>query len=155
MIDSAVLLADARTLLKDLEQDLREQTEADVEWAAALRTEHATATTRGRTALSWPVWRDGKLADAAVSWVLAGVFVRFCEDNHLLDGHPTAGREPVWIGGADSARAVEHQQAYYEAHPTHHSRDWLHQAFGALADLPAGGFLDRRPNPVWRGPLST
>lgn len=150
MIDSAALLADARALVKDLERDLREQSETDVAWAVDLRAEHRTATERGRTALTWIDWRDGKLADAAVSWVLACVFVRFCEDNHLLDGHPTAGREPVWIGGADSARAVEHEQAHYEAHPTDHARDWLQRAFGALADLPAGGFLDRRHNPVWR-----
>ncbi|NMR20264.1 BREX-2 system adenine-specific DNA-methyltransferase PglX [Cellulomonas fimi] len=158
MIVSSALLADLKRQLAALEGDLRAQSEdPEVEWSRALRSEHARATARGRTALTWSVWRDGEVAQAAVAWILASTFVRFCEDNHLLDGHPTAGGSPVWIAGPGerTAQAVENQQAHYEKHPTDNSRDWLHLAFRALADLPAGrGLVDPGHNPVWRALIS-
>ena len=158
MISSALLLADLKRRLALLESDLRAQSEdPDVEWSTQLRAEHERATQRGRTALTWSAWRDGEVSQAAVAWIIASTFVRFCEDNHLLDGHPTAGRSPVWLAGPDdrTARAVEHQQAHYEQHPTDNSRDWLLIAFRALADLPAGrGLVDPDHNPVWRAPIS-
>ena len=154
MITSSALLADLKRQLAALERDLRAQSDdAEVGWAVALRAEHARATAHGRTAMTWSVWRDGEVSQAAVAWLLASTFVRFCEDNHLLDGHPTAGGSPVWIAGPGdrTARAVEAQQAHYEARPTDNSRDWLHRAFHALADLPAGrGLVDPDHNPVWR-----
>ena len=158
MISSPVLLADLKRRLVLLERDLREQSEdLEVGWSRELRAEHARATERGRTALTWSAWRDGEVAQAGVAWLLASTFVRFCEDNHLLDGHPSAGGSPVWIAGPGdrTARAVEYQQAHYEAHPTDNSRDWLLVAFRALADLPAGrGLVDPDHNPVWRAPIS-
>ena len=158
MIVSSALLADLKRRLALLERDLRAQAEdAAVGWHDALQAEYRRAFERERTALSWPEWRDGEVAQAAVAWLLATTFVRFCEDNHLLDGHPTAGASPVWIAGPGerTASAVEHQQAYYEAHPTHHDRDWLLEAFEALAVLPAGtALLDKRHNVVWRAPIT-
>jgi hypothetical protein len=158
VIDSSALLADLKRRLAYLEQDLREQAEnPDVDWHHALRSEYQRAFERERTALSWPEWRDGEVAQAAVAWLLATTFVRFCEDNHLLVGHPTAGTDPVWIAGPGERTrlAVEHQQAYYEDYPTHHDRDWLLEAFEALAVLQAGkALLDKRHNAVWRAPIS-
>lgn len=167
MISSSDLLADLKRQLAALERDLRSQSEdADVPWAAQLRAEHTRATERERTALTWSQWRDGEVSQAAVAWIIASTFVRFCEDNHLLDGHHGVdarfGSSPVWIAGpVDShgndrtARAVENQQAHYEQHRTDNSRDWLQQAFRALADLPAGrDLVDPRHNPVWRAPIS-
>ena len=121
MISSPSLLADLKRRLALLETDLREQSEdPDVAWSAQLWSEHAHATQRGRTALTWSAWRDGEVAQAGVAWILASTFLRFCEDNHLLDGHPTAGGSPVWIAGPGE-RAVEHVQAHYENHPTDNS----------------------------------
>ena len=48
-----------------------------------------------RTAASWVTWRDDRVTQAAVAWVLASVFIRFCEDNALV--------KPVWIAGAIGA----------------------------------------------------
>jgi len=39
----------------------------------------------GRTAQAFEVWRDDYLDQVAVAWVLACVFVRFMEDNQLID----------------------------------------------------------------------
>lgn len=83
MIDSAQLLADLKGQLKLLEADLTARAD-DVtnEWGATLRTEHANATARERTGLPWIDWRNGQVAQAAVAWILATVFIRFAEDRH-------------------------------------------------------------------------
>ena len=164
MIDSTALLADLRAQLKVLTADLRSQAEdPTVGWARQLRAQFAEATSRERTGLSWVDWRDGEVDQAAVAWLVACAFVRFCEDNHLLDGaRDTTGR-PVavpWIAGPTGdgnrlARAVENETMFYRSQPTANSRDWLHHAFGVLADLPAGRLLvDRHHNPVWTALIS-
>lgn len=159
MIVSSALLADLKRQLALIETDLRlASDDPDVAWATALHDEYEKAVARGRTALTWSAWRDGEVAQGAVAWLIATVFVRFCEDNGLLVGHPTAGRDPVWLAGPGdrTALAIEREQAHYEKHPLDNSRDWLHRAFASLADLPAGaGLVDREHNPVWGRMLVT
>ncbi len=166
MIVSSQLLADLKRQLTQLETDLRAQSDdPEVKWARDLKAEHRTATERGRTALTWSVWRDGEVAQAAVAWLLATTFVRFCEDNRLLDGArtPEGGHAPVpWIAGPVGAehgdrfaRAVEHQTAYFASHPTANDRDWLRESFAVLASLPAGrGLVDPNHNPMWAADIS-
>jgi len=164
MIDSTALLVDLRAQLKVLTADLRTQAEdPTMEWARKLQAQFTEATSRERTGLSWVDWRNGEVDQAAVAWLVACAFVRFCEDNHLLDGaRDTTGR-PVavpWIAGPTGdgnrlARAVENEIMFYRSQPTANSRDWLHHAFGVLADLPAGRLLvDRHHNPVWTALIS-
>ena len=166
MIVSSQLLADLKRQLTLLETDLRAQSDdPEVKWARDLKAEHRTATERGRTALTWSVWRDGEVAQAAVAWLLATTFVRFCEDNRLLDGarKPEGGHAPVpWIAGPVGAehgdrfaRAVEHQTAYFASHPTANDRDWMRESFAVLASLPAGrGLVDPNHNPMWAADIS-
>lgn len=164
MIDSAGLLADLKAQLKVVTADLRAQAEDPaVPWARQLQAQFTAATSAERTGLSWPEWRDGEVDQAAVAWLVACAFVRFCEDNHLLDGARDNLGHPVavpWLAGPTTdgnrlARAVENETVFYREHPTGNSRDWLQQAFGVLADLPAGRLLvDRGHNPVWSAPLS-
>ncbi|MDF2047774.1 BREX-2 system adenine-specific DNA-methyltransferase PglX [Microbacterium sp. Kw_RZR3] len=160
MIDSAALLADLKRELKTLEVDLRVRAEdVDSAWGARLRDEYQRAQARERTGLAWIDWRDGEVAQAGVAWIIAAVFIRFCEDNDLLvgaikDGHPVA--QP-WIAapGDGLERAVENEAAFYAAAPTMTSRDWLQQAFGTLVDLPAGGpLVDRNHSAVWNAEIS-
>lgn len=160
MIDSAALLADLKRELKTLEADLRLRAEEqDSAWGSRLREEYQRAQARERTGLAWIDWRDGQVAQAGVAWIIATVFIRFCEDNGLLAGATRNGR-PVsqpWIAGTDDGleRAVENEAAFYAASPTMTSRDWLQQAFGALADLPAGApLVDRNHSAVWHAEIS-
>lgn len=160
MIDSAQLLADLKGQLKLLEADLTARAD-DVtnEWGAALRTEHANATARERTGLPWIDWRNGQVAQAAVAWILATVFIRFAEDNDLLEGVAVDGALvalPWFAGPGDRLeRAVEHQSAYFTANPTAAGPDWLRHAFSALASLPAGRpLVDPAHSPVWTAPIS-
>lgn len=160
MIDSSALLIDLKAQLKVLQADLKERADdPSTTWGARLQQEHAEALRRERTGLTWTAWRDNEVDQAAVAWIVATTFIRFCEDNDLLvgatlDGLPT----PIgWIAGPGdrTKRAVENQDAYFRDHPTHNSRDWLQQAFRVLAAQPAGAALvDRKHNPVWSAEIS-
>ncbi len=131
----------------DLEWEFAPRTPADA-WAMLLRHEYDTAFAAGRTGLSWSEWRDGEIAQGAVAWVLAAVFVRFAEDNDLVAGRWIAGR------GEGLRLAVDAESAFYAADPRRGTADWLREAFGHLADLPAtGGVLDREHSLVWSVPL--
>lgn len=160
MIDSSALLPDLKVQLRVLQTDLKSRADdADTVWGAALQGEYEEALLRERTGLSWSVWRDNEVDQAAVAWVLATTFVRFCEDNDLLMGAVIDGVPvPVsWIAGPGDRvlRARENQTAYFRVNTSHHDRDWLQQAFRVLAAQPAGAsIVDPRHNPVWTAEIS-
>ncbi|MBU6244324.1 MAG: BREX-2 system adenine-specific DNA-methyltransferase PglX [Actinomycetales bacterium] len=149
--------AQAPTLLKDLQaqvkaltNDLRARSEqGDDAWAQQLRAEYEQARTRNRTGLTWSEWRDGEVDLAAVAWVLATVFVRFCEDNGLIDGPWITGE------GARHAQALDNETEFYRQDPIRNARDWLRAGFASLADLKAGrDLIDPDHHLVWRAPIS-
>ncbi|MEV0216962.1 BREX-2 system adenine-specific DNA-methyltransferase PglX [Micromonospora sp. NPDC050695] len=147
MIELKALQAQVRTLVDDLRRQVAEAPGLRAE----LRQEYAAAKDAQRVGGSFETWLDDVLDQAAVAWVLGCVFVRFCEDNALV--------EKLWIGGADPAapaeRAVQHRQAYLIANPRHNDRHWLREAFGYLAELKATGkIFDRKHNPLWRFDIS-
>lgn len=160
MIDSALLLADLKRVLKSLEADLKARAEdSSTGWGGRLRDEYDRAKAKERTGLAWIDWRDGEVSQAAVAWIIASVFIRFAEDNGLLAGAELDGRRVSlpWIAapGDGLERAVENETAFYAASPTMTSRDWLHEAFRALAALPAGRpLVDPGHSPVWHAPIS-
>lgn len=160
MIDSAALLADLKRQLRVLEDDLRVRAEdSTTEWGARLRAEHRRAQSRKRTGLAWIQWRDGEVSQAAVAWIIASVFIRFSEDNGLLEGAKRDGHIVAvpWFAspGDGLERAVENETAFYSAKPTRTTRDWLMDAFTALADLPAGRpLVDPDHSAIWQAPIS-
>lgn len=160
MIESKALLSDLKKELSALEVDLTERAEdPSTDWGAQLREDYERAKNRDRTGLSWIDWRGGEVSQAAVAWIIAAVFIRFCEDNSLLSGAKRDGKliAQPWIAapGDGLERAVENESAFYTASPTMTGRDWLQHAFTTLADLPAGRTLvDPEYSPVWRAPIS-
>lgn len=160
MIQSAALLKDLKAQLKLVQADLRARADDQADrWGARLQEEYAEARTRERTGHSWVVWRDNEVDQAAVAWLIATTFVRFCEDNDLLSGARIDG-QPVsvgWIAGPGdrTARAEENLTAYFRENPTHNRRDWLRQAFRVLAAQPAGkALVDEKHNLVWIADIS-
>jgi len=155
VIDSARLVADLKKQLKLLEADLRERADdPETPWAQGLKQEYERAFSRERTARTWSEWSAGELSQAAVAWLVAATFIRFCEDNDLLSGASVDGASSPapWIAGPGDRldRAVEHQTYFFRANPTLTARDWLVQPFKALSALPAGrGLLDPEHSPVW------
>ncbi len=148
MIDSPRLLADLTTIVGQLEADLRAQLGAREDVRARLQEEYEAARRVGRTVVTFEAWAEDPVAQAAVAWVLGTVFVRFFEDNGLV--------EPRLSGvGPRHTRAVQEHQHYFQQHPTHSERDYLEHVFRAVGALPAAAaLLDPAHNPLWRLPLS-
>jgi hypothetical protein len=125
------LTSDLQRQVLLLEDDLRARVAADAELEGRWKQEHQRALEKERTAASWTAWRDDRVTQAAVAWVLTSVFIRFCEDNALVT--------PVWIAGPESRRqeALDAQLTFFRAHPEDTDREWLQAAIAHLASLPA------------------
>ena len=131
MTATPALTTDLQRQVLLLEDDLRARVAADAELEGRWKQEHQRALEKERTAASWVAWRDDRVTQAAVAWVLTSVFIRFCEDNALV--------KPVWIAGPESRRqeALDAQLAFFRAHPEDTDREWLQAAIDHLAGLPA------------------
>lgn len=144
-VDKAALLKDLRKQVTALEDYLRAYTEPGQRFHAKLKGEYDRARDAQRTALGFGQWRDDRVTQAAVAWILATVFVRFCEDNDLI-------AEP-WIAGPGDrlAEADERHQQFFREHPDKNDRDWLIAAFDHLAatNETFAGLFDRDHNPLW------
>jgi hypothetical protein len=125
------LTADLQRQVLLLEDDLRARIAADPKVEGAWKQEYQRAFVKERTAASWTVWRDDRVTQAAVAWVLTSVFIRFCEDNALVG--------LVWIAGPPERRqeALDAQLAFFRSHPEDTDREWLTSAINHLAALPA------------------
>nr|WP_205864212.1 BREX-2 system adenine-specific DNA-methyltransferase PglX [Planosporangium mesophilum] len=133
--------------VKALRADLLGQSTEVPELKAWLRDQYDAAYAGKRTGATFESWRDEQLDQAAVAWVLGVVFVRFCEDNDLVDR--------VWIGGPGTVdAAVQARTAYFMEQPTHNDRHWILEAFSHLRGFRATKALFDEHNPVWRFPIS-
>ncbi|XVV37725.1 BREX-2 system adenine-specific DNA-methyltransferase PglX [Streptomyces sp. CA-100214] len=144
-VDPAALLKDLKRQVAALEDDLRARTESVDEIRDRLEVEYRHAREARRTAATYGAWRDERVTQSAAAWVLACVFVRFCEDNGLID-------EPYIAGpGERLAEAEARHEAYFREHPTKNNRDWLFAAFDAIreANDTAAGLFDKAHNPLW------
>lgn len=151
MINAPRLLTDLTRQLKRLEADLRQRISetADVEpgLRSGLLTEWQTAREAQRCAETFEIWADQVLTQAAVHWLLSGVFLRFIEDNQLV--------ERPWLAGTPEsgrlALARDRHEAYFQAHPLQSDHDYLLAAFQEAGRLPGlHTFFDAAHNPVFR-----
>ena len=144
MINAGRLLADLTRLRADLEEDLRARCGERPDLETSLREEHRKASTRERTASAYDSWREERLTQVAVAWILGCVFVRFLEDNALVDPPRLSGP------GDRRRRALDEHNLYFRAHPTESDREYLLHVFRKVATLPvAGPIFDERHNPLW------
>ncbi|MET7539623.1 BREX-2 system adenine-specific DNA-methyltransferase PglX [Streptomyces sp. NPDC005507] len=144
-VNKTELLKDLRNQVKTLEDDLRERSEAVAEYKAKLDAEYRHAWEAKRTAAMYEAWRDERITQVAAAWVLACVFVRFCEDNRLIP-------EPFLAGPKERLKDAEDRDAeFFRLNPEKNDRDWLVHAFESLAATnPAvAGLFDRAHNPLW------
>jgi hypothetical protein len=84
------------------------------------------------------------LEQVAVSWVLACVFVRFLEDNHLID--------ECWIAGeGDRGKLADGSyEIYFRSHPHDTDREYLKFVFREVGKIPAAKELfDDDKTPLW------
>lgn len=148
MIDAKALTADARRLVLEVEDDLRDVLARTPELSESWHEEHRRALRGSRTSADFASWRDDHLTQVAVSWVLTTVFVRFLEDNDLV--------EPRWIlGSGDRAgEALDAERAYFRKHPLHTATHWLRSAIDYLQKLPATAQLVDEHAPLRQVPIS-
>jgi hypothetical protein len=127
VINRVDLLSGLKTVLRRLEADLLARSEEMPEVKAALESEYQRARSAERTAQSYVEWRADAVTQTAAAWVLSCVFVRFLEDNRLIDPPKIAGP------GERLRRARDEHELYFRAHPVETDREYLLQVFDALA----------------------
>lgn len=144
MINRKMLLDDLKKLLPKLEADLLERSESgevpDV--GAKLREEYAEAQAASRTAQSFTDWRSDAITQHAAAWVLSLVFVRFLEDNGLINTPAIAGP------GDRLTRARDEHEVYFRTHPTQTDRDYLLALFDDLTKPAATRDVFGAHNPI-------
>ncbi len=144
MIDSPNLLSTLKGQLTDLLADLHRQVDTVPEIDERLRREYQRAFDAERTGWTFTEWAEDRLTQVAVGWLLGCVFVRYCEDNGLID-------DPM-IGGTGNAATLARaaQQDYFRAHPTDSDREYLHHVFRRAVVLPGlDGVLGEDHSPLW------
>ena len=148
MIDRRQLLDDLKPLVRLLEDDLRGRLASLTNFRSMLDADWCAARAAGRTAGDFTTWADAQFTQAAVAWILACCFVRFCEDNGLIE-------EPL-IAGTDGRgqRAAARQEAFYGRHPIASDNDYLRDVFAAAGQLPGLADVFRVQAPYLAAPVS-
>ncbi|MEV4238016.1 BREX-2 system adenine-specific DNA-methyltransferase PglX [Nocardia sp. NPDC049737] len=123
---ASALVAALRKQVTALEDDLRTRvdgTDLDSRQPGVFerwKSEYEHALTAQRTAASWQEWRNERVTQSAVAWVLLTVFARYCEDNALVSR--------LWIAGPNPdarQQALDARRAYFTEKPEHTDREWL------------------------------
>jgi hypothetical protein len=151
MIDRPAFLADAQKLLAKLEKDLRARCDDMPEVGQAVSAEYKRAKDAGRTGQTLEEWRADAITQQAASWVLSCVFVRFLEDNRLIDPPKLAGP------GERLHRARDEHELFFRSRPHDTDREYLLAVFDDLAKRPGtrdlfGAHNPLRQLPAWLSP---
>ncbi|WP_182870884.1 BREX-2 system adenine-specific DNA-methyltransferase PglX [Stieleria mannarensis] len=136
MLDIKTLLPELKKLVTDLSADLLARSTAQddpysTEVDAGLREAYTQIEKGGRTADAFEVWREDYLDQVAVAWVLGCVFVRFMEDNRLID--------ECWLAGEGERRklAEDMHELYFREHPHESDREYFKHVFREVGKIPA------------------
>ena len=113
---------------------------AEAEWREAFATK--------RTAEPFAAFFEAAIDQASVHWILAAAFIRFLEDNGLME-------RPILSGPGDRLElARERQQAWFRARPHDSDAEYLIASFSEAGQLPGlSGLFDTAHNPLFRLPL--
>jgi hypothetical protein len=136
-------LPSLKKLVTELSEDLLTRS-ALPEIDCGLRQAYAQIEKGGRTADAFEVWREDYLDQVAVAWVLGCVFVRFMEDNHLID--------ECWLAGDGERRklAEDTHELYFREHPHDSDREYFEHVFHAVGKIPAARDLFAEgKTPLW------
>jgi len=101
-LQPSAFLPDLKKLVVELSEDLLTRSMLP-EIDEGLREAYKQIEKGGRTADAFEVWREDYLDQVAVAWVLGCVFVRFMEDNHLID--------ECWLAGDGDRRKLAEERA--------------------------------------------
>ncbi|MFB8761478.1 BREX-2 system adenine-specific DNA-methyltransferase PglX [Nocardiopsis alba] len=166
MVDQTKLLKDLQKQVSFFEDDLRERGQDPTaikgagssggpeSFDAYLRREYQKARDAERTAIAEGEWREDQITQAAVAWVLSTVFVRFCEDNGLLEQPFIAGpkdeRDRYGVAQELKEAWVLRGRSENPDAPERTDRDWLEHAFEQMSvSSVMAGLFDKKHNPMW------
>jgi hypothetical protein len=144
MVNIKTLLPDLKKLVQGLNEDLLTRATENAEIDAGLRGAFSQIVKGGRTAQAFEVWREDYLDQVAVAWVLACVFVRFMEDNHLID--------ECWLAGEGERRrlAEDTHEIFFRKHPHDTDREYFHHVFREVGKIAAAKDLFAEgKTPLW------
>jgi hypothetical protein len=153
MIDRTAFLADAQKLVTRLEKDLRARCDEMPEVGNAVEAEYRRAKDASRTGQTLEEWRADAITQQAVAWVLSCVFVRFLEDNRLVDPPRISGPVPGEGEQGENrlTRARDEHELFFRSHPHQTDRDYLLAIFDDLAGRPGTCDLFGPHNPIRAG----
>ena len=153
MIDRKQLLEDLQSLLKKtIEPDLRERSELP-EIESELKAEFEKAKKAERTALTYTDWRADYITQIGVAWVLTCVFIRFLEDNQLIDPPKLSGPAKTDNGSQTPLqRARDEYDLYIRANPAHSFREYILSVVDELAKLPGENDIFGEKNIIHQQP---
>ena len=149
MIDRTAFLADAQKIVARLEKDLRARCDDMPDVGRAVADEYRKAKDAGRTGQTPEEWRADAVTQQAVAWVLSCVFVRFLEDNRLLDPPKISG--PIGTGENRLARARDEHELFFTGDrrgSEFTDREYLLAVFDELATRPGTKDLYGEHNPI-------
>ncbi len=129
-LQPSAFLPDLKKMVVALSEDLLTRS-ALPEIDQGLREAYTQIEKGGRTADPFEVWRDDYLDQVAVAWVLGCVFVRFMEDNHLID--------ECWLAGQGERRkqAEDTHELYFRENPRQSDREYFEHVFHEVGKIPA------------------
>ncbi|MGL4419375.1 MAG: BREX-2 system adenine-specific DNA-methyltransferase PglX [Gemmataceae bacterium] len=131
MVDIKKMLPELRDQVKMLGEDLLQRATTETEIDRKLRDGYQIIKDGGRSSQGFEEWREDYLDQVAVAWVLACVFVRFIEDNGLLD--------ECWLAGEGERRnlADGSYTLFFRQHPHETEREYLKFVFKEIGKIPA------------------
>ena len=144
MVQIKTLLPELRNLVGELAEDLLARSTSDAKINAGLKEAFQQIEKGGRTAQAFEVWREDYLDQVAVAWVLACVFVRFMEDNGLID--------ECWLAGEGERRrlAEDTHELFFRKNPHDTDREYFQHVFKEVGQIPAAKDLFAEgKTPLW------
>lgn len=144
MVNIKTLLPELKALVTALAEDLLSRVTEDTELDGRLRAAYRQIKEGGRTAQIYEEWREDYLDQVSVAWVLACVFVRFMEDNDLI--------EECWLAGVGDRRKLAEgaYELFFRQHPHDTDREYLKHVFTEIRKIPAATELFAEgKTPLW------
>jgi hypothetical protein len=144
MVDTKTLLTDLRKLVKDLTEDMLRHGSNAPATATKLQEQYKQHHDGGRISQSFEEWREDYVEQVAVAWVIACIFVRFIEDNDLINEGYIAGE------GERGKLAEGEYTIYFRRCPHDTDREYLKNVFREIGKLPAAAdIFSEKKNPLW------